>query len=56
MLSVKAALDGIVAAGVLRSDDSRYVTEVSCRIGPLYPKGRLVLHLTEAPATGDDAA
>ena len=46
--SVKAAIDGIVAAGCLPSDESpRYVTEVTCRIGTLYPKGRLVLYLTE---------
>ena len=48
--SVKAAIDGIVAAGCLPGDDSpRYVAEITCRIGPVYPKGRLVLHIAELP-------
>jgi len=55
--SAKALIDGLRAAGVLPEDDSRHVTEVTCRIGSLYPKGRLVLHLTEVPAAaGGDAA
>ena len=49
--SVKAAIDGIVAAGILPSDESpRYVASVTCSIGEPYPKGRLVLHLAELPA------
>ncbi len=49
--SVKAAIDGIVAAGILPSDESpRYVASVTCSIGEPYPKGRLVLHLSELPA------
>ena len=49
--SVKAAIDGIVAAGVLPSDESpRYVTSVTCTIGETFPLGRLVLHLTEVTA------
>ena len=49
--SVKAAIDGIVAAGILPSDESpRYVASVTCSIGQPYPKGRLVLHLAELPA------
>ena len=44
-------IDGIVAAGCLINDDSpRYVAEVTCRIGVPYPKGRLLLHLTEVAA------
>ena len=55
--SAKHATDGIVAAGCLPGDDKRYVTGTYCTIGELYPKGRLVLHLTEvAAATGNDAA
>ena len=55
--SVKAAIDGIVAAGVLPSDESpRYVESVTCRIGQPYPKGRLVLYVTEVPGGADDAA
>ena len=53
--SAKALIDGIRAAGVLPEDDSRHVAEVTCRIGTLYPKGRLVLTLTEVPG-GADAA
>lgn len=48
MPSVKACIDGIVAAGVLADDESpRYVTEITCRIGEPFPRGRIVLHLTE---------
>jgi hypothetical protein len=54
-LAAKACLDGIVAASVLPSDSSEYVTQVTCRIGERFPKGRLVLHLTEA-AAGEGAA
>jgi crossover junction endodeoxyribonuclease RusA len=49
--SVKACIDGIVKAGVLPDDECpRYITEVICRIGEPYPRGRLVLTLTEVPA------
>ena len=51
--SGKACIDGIVAAGVIEDDECpRYVTGILCTIGTLYPKGRLVLHLTEIAATG----
>ena len=54
--SVKACLDGIVAAGVLVDDECpRYVTGIWCTIGEPYPKGRLVIHLTEVAAGGDAA-
>jgi crossover junction endodeoxyribonuclease RusA len=46
----KAALDGIVAARILRDDSKTYVTGVRCVIGEPFPKGRLVLHLTEVAA------
>lgn len=48
---------GVGAGKILPEDDSRHVTEVTCRIGEPYPLGRLVLHLTEVPAaTGGEAA
>jgi len=54
--SGKAAIDGIVAAGLLEDDAcARYITEITCRIGLVYPRGRLVLYLTEVAATGDAA-
>jgi crossover junction endodeoxyribonuclease RusA len=54
--SAKALIDGLRAAGVLPEDDSRHVTEVTCRIGALYPKGRLVLTLTEVATAGSEAS
>ena len=51
--SGKAAIDGIVAAGVLEDDACpQYVTEIRCTIGEIWPRGRLVLHLTEIAAAG----
>lgn len=48
--SGKACVDGIVAAGVVPDDESpRYVAEIKNRVGPVYPKGRLVLYVTEVP-------
>ena len=48
--SVKAAIDGLVAAQVVPFDDSAYVVAVECRIGEPYPLGRLVLHVAEVEA------
>jgi crossover junction endodeoxyribonuclease RusA len=48
--SGKACTDGLVAAAVLETDCSRHVLDTKNRIGPVYPKGRLVLYVTEAPA------
>ena len=46
--SGKPCIDGLVMAGVIADDESpRYVTEVTYRIGPLCPGGRLVLTITE---------
>ena len=46
--AAKPAIDGaLVDAGVLDGDDSRYLTEVTYRVGEPYPRGRLVLHITE---------
>ena len=50
--AAKHAVDGLVAAGCLPGDDRRYVAGTYCTIGEPYPKGRLVLHLTEVAATG----
>jgi crossover junction endodeoxyribonuclease RusA len=59
--SAKACIDGIVAAGVLTDDACpRYVTGIQSTIGEPYPKGRLVIHLTEVlplePETVSQAA
>jgi len=49
--SGKACIDGIVAAGVLDDDECpRYVSDVRYTIGPVFPRGRLVLHVTEVAA------
>jgi hypothetical protein len=42
--------NGIVAAKVLGDDSEAYVTGVRCTIGEVFPRGRLVLHLTEVAA------
>ena len=43
--------DGIVMAGVLEDDECpRYVAGIWCTIGEIFPRGRLVLHLTELAA------
>ena len=49
MASVKAAIDGIVIAGVIPDDECpRYVENIACTIGEPFPKGQLILHLIEA--------
>jgi len=49
--SGKHAIDGLVAAGVIPDDECpRYVAGIWCTIGEVFPKGRLVLHLTEVAA------
>ncbi len=54
--SGKAAIDGIVAAGVLEDDACpQYVAGIECIIGEVYPRGRLVLHLTEVAKAGEAA-
>lgn len=61
----KALIDGCRDAGVLPDDNSKHVEEEAYRIGKPYPRGRIVLVLTEvepaAPgvqcgAPGGDAA
>ena len=49
--SGKYAIDGLVAAKIILDDESpRYVADIQYEIGPVYPHGRLVLHLTEVTA------
>ena len=43
----KAAIDGLVLAGVLPDDDSTHVTAVRYQIGPVFPRGRIILHVRE---------
>jgi crossover junction endodeoxyribonuclease RusA len=52
--SAKAAIDGIVQAGVLPDDECpRYVSRIACTIGEPYPKGMLVLYLIEVGAEAE---
>lgn len=46
-LSAKAAVDGLVDAGVLTDDSDEYLTGPDMRPGPVEKSGRLVLHITE---------
>jgi len=48
--SGKHCIDGVVAAGVLEDDQPPFVTGIFYRIGEPFPKGRLVLTVTEVPA------
>lgn len=45
--SAKAAVDGLVDAGVLPDDSDRYLIGPDMRCGDVEPKGQLVLHITE---------
>ena len=45
--SFKAAIDGLVDAGVLPDDDSAHLVGPDMRLGPVHPGGRLVLIVTE---------
>ena len=57
VISVKACIDGIVAAGILPSDACpRYVTGVYCTIGEPFPAGRMVLHLLPSDPVRELAA
>jgi hypothetical protein len=47
--SAKAAIDGLVKAGVLTDDSDRYVADVSFKPGDPHPLGQLVLLITELP-------
>ena len=52
----KAAIDGLVDAKVLTDDSDRYVTALEMKCGERFPRGRIVLHITEVAAAGSDAA
>ena len=45
--TAKAAVDGLVDAGVLPDDSDRYLIGPDMRLGDVEPGGRLVLHITE---------
>lgn len=45
--SFKAAIDGLVDAGVLPDDDDEHLIGPDMRLGPVVKGGRLVLHITE---------
>ncbi|MGW9437979.1 hypothetical protein [Streptomyces sp. NPDC055607] len=45
--SFKAAVDGLVDAGVLEDDDHTRVVGPDMRIGPVVKGGRIVLHIQE---------
>ena len=47
-LSVKAAIDGLVDAGVLKGDDPRYVIETRRRAGEVRKPAQLVLEIEVA--------
>lgn len=45
----KACIDGLVLAGVIPDDDHTHVTSVSYTIGPVCPRGRVILHIRTEP-------
>jgi crossover junction endodeoxyribonuclease RusA len=45
--SAKAAVDGLVDAGVLEDDDAKHLDGPDMRLGQKTPGGRLVLHIVE---------
>ena len=45
--SFKAAIDGVVDAGVLTDDDDSHLVGPDMRLGPRFARGRLVLHIAE---------
>ena len=48
--SWKAAIDGLVDTGVFPDDDALHLDGPDMRLGPVHPRGRLVLTITELPA------
>jgi hypothetical protein len=46
---MKAAVDGLVVAGVLPRDDARFVVAETCRVVLSDPPARLVLEIREVP-------
>ena len=51
----KALIDGLRDAGVLPDDNSRHVVEEAYRIGEPYPRGRVVLEITEVEPAASGA-
>lgn len=49
--SAKAAVDGLVDAGVLPDDSDAYLVGPDMRLGEVEPGGRLLLHITELEVT-----
>ena len=49
--SAKAAVDGVVDAGVLTDDSDAYLIGPDMRLGAVEPLGRLVIHITELGAS-----
>jgi hypothetical protein len=49
--SFKACVDGLIDAGVLADDDSKHVMGPDPRLGPVFPRGRIVLTITEQEGT-----
>lgn len=45
--AVKAAVDGLVDAGVLPDDDARHLVGPDMRLGEVIARGQLLLHITE---------
>lgn len=47
--SFKAAIDGLVDAGVLEDDDDTHLVGPDMRLGKVHLGGQLILHITELP-------
>jgi crossover junction endodeoxyribonuclease RusA len=45
--SFKAAIDGIVDAGVLADDNSRFLTSTRTELGPVVRHTQIAIHITE---------
>ncbi|HEY2238874.1 MAG TPA: hypothetical protein VGI21_08790 [Streptosporangiaceae bacterium] len=51
--SFKAAVDGLVDAGIVPDDDAAHLTGPDPRLGPVTPRGQIVLTITATePAPG----
>lgn len=48
--SFKAAVDGVVEAGLLEDDDHLHLLGPDMRLGAIVPRGQLVLHIYEMTA------
>jgi Holliday junction resolvase RusA-like endonuclease len=43
----KPLIDGLVIAGILPDDNSAHVTDVHFTIGPVHPRGRVIIRIRE---------